>query len=187
VVQRKGYTNIRLLSEEVAEFTYRPILCERAYRIVVLRKNLVIDKGGREAADDIRYFFYITNEWQWSLADLVYFANDRCNQENLVEQLKNGVHALRLPVNTLEANGAYMVIAALAWSLKAWLALVQPRADNRRALLTMEFKRFLHELLLLPCQIIRGGHRLVYRLLQWNPWVAVILQTVETLRALRFT
>jgi DDE family transposase len=187
VVQRKGYTNIRLLSEEVAEFTYRPILCERAYRIVVLRKNLVIDKGGREAADDIRYFFYITNEWQWSLADLVYFANDRCNQENLVEQLKNGVHAPRLPVNTLEANGAYMVIAALAWSLKAWLALVQPRADNRRALLTMEFKRFLHELLLLPCQIIRGGHRLVYRLLQWNPWVAVILQTVETLRALRFT
>jgi len=117
---------------------------------------------------------------------VVYFANDRCNQEKLIEQLKNGVRALRAPSNTLESNGAYMVIAALAWSLKAWLALVQPRAADRQALLTMEFKRFLQEVVLLPCQVVRAGRRLVYRLLQWNPWVDLLCRCVEVLRRLRF-
>jgi hypothetical protein len=108
----------------------------------VLRKQLAIEKGGQIVEEETRYFFYITNEWQWQLAEVVGFANDRGNQENLIEQLKNGVHALRLPVNTLESNGACMVIAALAWNLKAWLALLQPRAEHRQALLTMEFKKW---------------------------------------------
>ena len=187
VVQRQGYSNLRLLREQVAEFVYRPVACQRDYRIIVLRKDLVLEKGGHKVEDQVRYFFYITNEETWSAAEVVYFANDRCNQENLIEQLKNGVQALRLPVNTLEANGAYMVIAALAWTLKAWLALIQPRPEHRHRLLTMEFKKFLGELVLLPCQIVRAGHRLIFRLLQWNPWVAVIFRTVEVLRTLRVT
>jgi hypothetical protein len=117
---------------------------------------------------------------------VVYFANDRGNQENLIEQLKNGVRALRAPVNTLESNGAYMVIVSLAWSLKAWLALLQPRAADRQTLLTMEFKKFLDEVMRLPCQVVRAGRRLVYRLLQWNPWVDVLCRGVEVLRRLRF-
>jgi hypothetical protein len=48
------------------------------------------------------------------------------NQENLIEQLKNGARALHAPLNMLEANWAYMVIASLAWSLKAWFALLTP-------------------------------------------------------------
>src|SRR5206468_8141404 len=83
------------------------------------------------------------------------------DQENLIEQLKNGVRALRAPVNTLEANGAYLVIGALAWSLKAWLALVQPRRSDARQLLTMKFRKFLDEVMLLPCQIVRSGHCLI--------------------------
>ena len=94
---------------------------------------------------------------------------------------------MRLPVNTLVGNWAYMVIAALAWTLKAWLALLQPRSEHRCALLTMEFKKFLQELMLLPCQIVRAGGCLIYRLLQWNPWVDVLFRTVEKLRALRIT
>ena len=120
---------------------------------MVLRKNLVIEKKGQKVGEEVRYFFYITNEWDWERAEVVYFANDRCNQENLIEQLKNGVRALRAPSNTLVSNGAYMVIAALAWSLKAWLALLQPRPADRQALLTMEFKKFLAEVVLLPCQV----------------------------------
>ena len=96
------------------------------------------------------------------------------------------MRALRAPVNTLEANGAYMVIAALAWSLKAWLALLQPRVVDRQGLLTMEFKRFLAEVVLLPCQVLRAGGRLLYRLLRWNPWVDVLCRAVGVLRQLRF-
>jgi hypothetical protein len=185
VVVRKGYTDIRLAGEQVAEFNYRPGPCDQDYLVVVLRKQLVIEEGGQEAGAGTRYFFYITNQWGWERAEVVYFANDRCNQGNLVEQLKGGVRALRAPVNTLEANGAYMVVAALAWNLKAWLALLQPRAADRQGLLTMEFKKFLAEVVLLPCQVVRAGRQLLYRLPRWNPWVDVLCRAVEVLRQLR--
>ena len=182
----KGYTDIRLVGEQVAEFNYRPGACAREYLVVVLRKHLVLEKKGVKVGEEVRYFFYLTNRWTWERAEVVYFANDRCNQENLIEQLKNGVRALRAPSNTLCSNGAYMVIAALAWSLKAWLALVQPRAADRRSLLRMEWKSFLRGVVLLPCQVVRAGRRLLYRLLQWNPWVGLLCRAVEVLRRLRF-
>jgi hypothetical protein len=186
VVVKKGYTDVRLVGEQVAEFNYRPGACRQDYLVVVLRKHLVIEEKGQKVGEEVRYFFYLTNQWAWEAAAVVYFANDRCNQENLIEQLKNGVRALRAPSNTLESNGAYMVIAALAWSLKAWLALLQPRSADRQSLLTMEFKRFLQEVMLLPCQMVRTGRRLLYRLLQWNPWVDRLCRAVEVLRRLRF-
>jgi hypothetical protein len=186
VVVKKGYTDIRLVSEQVAEFNYRPGACRQDYLVVVLRKHLIIEKKGVKVDEEVRYFFWITNQWTWERAAVVYFANDRGNQENLIEQLKNGVRALRAPSNTLESNGAYMVIAALAWSLKAWLALMQPRSADRQALLSMEFKKFLAEVVLLPCQVVRAGRRLLYRLLQWNPWVDLLCRCVEVLRRLRF-
>jgi len=186
VVVQKGYTDLRLVSEQVAEFNYRPGACRQDYLVVVLRKHLVLEKKGQQVGEEVRYFFYITNQWTWERAAVVYFANDRCNKENLIEQLKNGVRALRTPSNTLLSNGAYMVIAALAWSLKAWLALLQPRVADRQSLLTMEFKKFLAEVMLLPCQVVRAGRRLLYRLLQWNPWVDRLCRSVEVLRRLRF-
>jgi hypothetical protein len=187
VVRQKGYKNIRLLSEDVAEFSYRPGACKKAYRVVVLRKNLVIEKKGNKVEDQVRYFFYITNERDWSAPEVVYFANDRCNQENLIEQLKNGVKAMRLPANTLESNWAYMVIGAFAWSIKAWLALLQPKAEHRQILLGMEFKQFLQVWLTLPCQILDSGRQFVFRLLVYNAWVPVLLATVDLLRDLCLT
>ena len=59
-----------------------------------------------------------------SMQEIVFFANDRCNQENVIGQLKSGVNALRMPSDGLVSNWAYMVIAALAWNLKAWYGLV---------------------------------------------------------------
>jgi Transposase DDE domain group 1 len=187
VVRRRGYRNLRLVSEQVAEFNYRPGACAQEYLVVVLRKQLVWERHGQVIDEETRYFFYITNQWMWSCAEVVSFANDRCNQENLVEQLKNGVRALRAPVNTLESNWAYRVIGALAWNMKAWLALLQPRSTDRQQLLTMEFRKFLNEVVLLPCQIVRTGRRLIYRLLQWNPWVDVLCRVSELLRKLRLT
>jgi hypothetical protein len=187
VVRRRGFRNVRLVGEQVAEFPYRPGACKQDYRVVVLRKQLVWERRGQVVEEETRYFFYITNQRTWSCAEVVGFANGRCNQENLVEQLKNGVGALRAPVNTLESNWAYMVIGALAWNLKAWLALLQPSTAHRQQLLTMEFRKFLGEVVLLPCQVVREGRRLIYRLLRWNPWVNVLCRVSELLRKLRLT
>jgi hypothetical protein len=187
VVRRRGYRNVRLVSEHVAELHYRPHACQEEYLVVVLRKQLVWERRGKVIEEETRYLFYITNKWSWTCAEVVYFANDRCNQENLIAQLKNGVRALRAPSNTLEANWAYMVIGALAWNLKAWLALVQPKTGYGQQLLKMEFRKFLDEVMLLPCQIVRSGRRLIFRLLQWNPWVNMLFRVSELLRQLDFT
>jgi hypothetical protein len=187
VVRRRGFRNVRLVSEQVAEFNYQPCACAQEYLVVVVRKQLVWERRGKVVAAETRYLFYITNQWTWECAQVVFFANDRCNQENLIEQLKNGVPALRAPVNTLESNWAYMVIGTLAWSLKVWLALLQPGKTYGQRLLVMEFRTFVQEVMLLPCQIVQMGRRLVYRLLQWSPWVTMLCGVREHLTRLCLT
>ena len=54
--------------------------------------------------DEIRYFFYLTNDRTTALPDSVFLANDRCNQENLDRLIKHGVGATRMPVDTLRSN-----------------------------------------------------------------------------------
>lgn len=185
IVAEREYENITLQSEHVAEISYRPGKCNRDYRLIILRKNLSIEKGERRLFDEIRYFFYITNITDMSPADIVFFCNDRCNQENLIEQLKNGLNALRAPVGDLVSNWAYMVMASLAWTLKAWFALLARRVEHRDRLLSMEFRRFLNSIILLPCQIIRGARRITYRILGYNEWVETFLDTFDVIRRLR--
>jgi Transposase DDE domain group 1 len=84
VVQRRGYRNLRLVSEQVAEFNYQPGACSREYLMVVVRKQLVWERHGQIIGTETRYLFYLTNQWTWSCAEVVYFANDRCNEENLI-------------------------------------------------------------------------------------------------------
>ena len=78
--------------------------------------------------DEIRYFFYITNRRELTQEEVVGLANQRCDQENVIEQLKNGVNAMRMPVDELMSNWAYMVMTALAWNLMVWTAHAQPQA-----------------------------------------------------------
>jgi hypothetical protein len=177
IVVDRGYSNLRLESEELVDFDYLPVACRRPYRIVALRKNLIVEKGQTKLFDEVRYFFYITNERELSNEQVIRQANQRCNQENLIAQLKSGVRALHAPVNTLNANGAYMLMASLAWTLKAWAALslsVHPRwrhrhEQQRQLLLRMEFRTFLNAFINVPAQIIRTSRRVIYRLLGYNP------------------
>jgi hypothetical protein len=191
IVVERGFENRRLCSEEVAECLYQPTACNRAYRLVVVRKNLSVAKGERVLFDDVRYFFYITNIVILEPAQIVLVANNRCNQENLLAQLHNGVSALKAPLNTLESNWAYMVMTALAWNLKAWWALhlpVQPgrwqkrHGEEKHWVLRLEFKTFVQAFVRLPCQIVRTGRRLVYRLLSWNPYQRIFWRQVTALR-----
>jgi hypothetical protein len=187
IVLQKEYQNIKLQSEEVAEVAYRPTKCERDYRLVILRKNLSVEKGEQVLFPDIRYFFYITNIAEMATEEVVFFCNERCNQENLIEQLKNGLNALRMPVGDLVSNGAYMVMASLAWTLKAWWALLVRDGDRRETMLKMEFRRFRHAVVEIPAQIVRSGRRIVYRLLGYNDWIRTFLRTFDRIGQLRLT
>ena len=190
IVREREFETLRLQSEDVAEFEYQPVKCSQSYRMVVVRKNITKEMGERALMDDIRYFFYITNEREWSESEVVFSANDRCNQENLIAQLKGGVHALHSPLASLESNWAYMVMAALAWNLKAWWALSLPETpgrwqeqhrEQRRWALSLEFRTFLNAFVLLPCQILRTGRMVVYRLLGWNPHMSILFRLIGKL------
>jgi hypothetical protein len=167
IVVERGYEVLRLKYEEVAEFDYQPTACKKAYRMIVVRKNISKEQGGVWLLDLYRYFFYITNDRSSTPEEIVFLANDRCHQENLIEQLKNGPRALQAPLNTLESNWAYMVMTALAWNLKAWAALRLPEVgrwkEKYRAekawLLGLEFKAFLHVMVTIPCQMVQQASR----------------------------
>ena len=179
IVVERGFENIKLQSEEVAEVSYRPGKCQREYRLVILRKNLSVEKGERVLFDDIRYFFYIANDWKISAREVIRQANARCNQENVIEQLKNGVNALRVPVYDLVSNWAYMVVASLAWTLKAWFGMTLPRRADRMVVVRMEFKKFLNGLMRIPCQVIRGARRIRLRVLGYTDHVRLLLSSLK--------
>ena len=136
-----------------------------------MRKNISVQKGEQVLFDEISYLFYITNRVDYTGEQIVSLANGRCNQENVIEQLKNGVNAMRMPVDDLFSNWAYMVMTSLAWNLKAWFGLLLPNSQRGLDLIRMEFRRFLHAIVLLPAQIVRTGRRVIYRIMSYNGWL----------------
>jgi len=176
----RQFKNNKLVGEDWAELDYQPLKCARKYRLIILRKNLSVQKGEQVLFEEVRYFFYITNRKD-KAEKIIALANGRCDQENVIEQLKNGVNAMRMPVNDLVSNWAYMVMAALAWNLKAWHGLLVPNRERGLELVRMEFRRFLNAIMLLPCQIVRTARRVIYRVLSYNRWLKDFFATWERL------
>lgn len=206
IVEERRFKDIRLVSEEVAEMPYRPVACQNTYRLVIVRKNLIVNDPQQDRLfDDYRYFLYLTNDWDSTLPEIVFSANDRCQQENVLAQLA-ALRALHAPVDNLLSNEAYMLITALAWNLKAWLALSLPettiekqakrkgkkgtssKQDKKRQpsekhrLLGMEFRTFVNYFLRIPAQVVKTGRQIVVRLLAYNRWQPVFFRL-----AARFT
>ena len=189
IVKQRGYLNKRLVTEDTTEFEHKPHRAKKTYRIVVLRKFIIEERGQLSLGGDFRYFFYVTNDRKLSHAEVIGESNGRCNQENLIEQLKNGARALHAPVNTLNANWAYMVIASLAWTLKAWSGLMLPVSPRwlemheaeRDRIVRMDFRTFVQRFILIPAQIIRTGRRTIYRLLAWRPDLPVLFRLLDAL------
>ena len=190
IVRNREFEVLRLESEEYAEFKYQPTACSKEYRMIVVRKNISHEKGEARLFDEVRYFFYITNDEKAEAAEVVFQANDRCDQENLIAQLAGGARALSAPVDNLLSNWAYMVATALAWNLKAWCALWLPEegrwreknAVEKGRILGMEFKTFLNAFIKIPCQIVRAGRQLIYRVLNYNPHLPVFFRLASVLR-----
>lgn len=195
IVRERHFVNLRLISEDVAEMEYRPVACEKSYRLVIVRKNLERREREGQLFPDYRYFFYLTNDRTATKEQIVFSANDRCNQENLHAQLKSGVCSLTTPVHTLTSNWAYMVMTSLAWNLKAWLALWPPttglpaeqatqRVEHERVL-RMEFKTFVNHMMRLPALVVRTGRRVVLRFVSWTPLQPVLFRVLEAIRPQR--
>jgi len=151
-----------------------------------LRKNISKMRGEHVLFDEIRYFFYITTRTELSLSEVVRCANERCDQENVIEQLKNGVNALRVPLYDLVSNGAYMVMAALAWNIKSWFAMMMHLKRDRREYIGMEFRRFLYSIILIPCRVIRRARSITLRLIGYQPTLNRLFSVWRTIERTGF-
>ena len=187
IVAERGYKNIATVGEDITEFTYQPRNCKRDYRVVALRKDLRVTGQG-VLFNQFRYFFYITNDTRLSADEVIAEARHRCDQENLIAQLK-AIRALHAPVNNLDANRAYMTMAAWPGPSRPGLALllpVHPRwADThntqRRRLLAMEFRTFGSAVINIPAQIVRTGRQIRWRILAYNPWLGCLFRLLDAL------
>lgn len=189
-VEEKGYKNKKLRYESYAEFDYRPTKCSRSYRVVVVRKEIDVKSGQHLLFDDDRYFFYITNASRRDAParKIVTASNKRCNQENTISQLK-ACGALSAPLDNLESNWAYMLIASLSWTLKVWSGMMireggrkQQREEQkqvRERVIRMEFATFCNAFIQIPAQIIRTSRRMIYRLLTYRPSIDALLLMQE--------
>ena len=190
IVVAREYKNLVLQAEHVAEFEYQPTACDRSYRMIVVRKTIDEMKGQKLLIEDVRYLFYITNDRAATPTEVVFQCNARCEQENLIEQLKNGPRSLNAPVDNLYSNWAYMLISSLAWTLKAWLALSLPetggekeqRRQEKFRLLKMEFRTFVTAIIRIPCQIVKTGRQRIFRLLNGNDMQPTFWRLVDVLQ-----
>lgn len=65
-------------------------------------------------------------------------------------------------MNMLNANWAYMVMASVAWSIKAWTGLLLPKAsrrsrnqqDDRDVIPRMDFRAFVAAFVNVPAQVV---------------------------------
>lgn len=190
VVRQRGYLHLEQQSEQVAEFEYQPKACAKTYRLIVIRKNISVEKGEQRLIDEIKYFFYISNKpATFSPAEVVFSCNQRCDQENLISHLTSGVRSLCAPVDNLVSNWAYMLMTSIAWTLKAWTGLMLPVAPRHREkhraertrILRMEFRTFLDQMIHIPCQIVRHARCTVFRLLNWTDMIPALLRLAARL------
>jgi hypothetical protein len=186
IVTEREYLNLELNHEDVAVFTYQPRKCQRGYQVVALRKNISRSRGENVLIDEIRYFFYITTYTDKTPTQIVELANERCDQENVIGQLKSGIGALRVPLYDLLSNWAYMLIAAQAWNIKAWFAMMMHRKTDRQDYIRMEFRRFFHSVVLTPAMIIRRARGITVRLVGYTPALDRLFSAWTTIERLRF-
>lgn len=179
IVVENGYENKKLRAESYAEFPYQPGNCKRSYRMVAVRKDIDVTTGQQFLFSTEKYFFYISNEPEEDKRsrDLIGDGNNRCDQENTISQFKAS-HALTAPLDSLESNWAYMLIASLAWTLKLWSGMMvrvkgnpgqrKVRKRLRDRVIKMEFSTFLTSLIQIPAQVIRSSRQLKLRILTYR-------------------
>ncbi|MDB4778379.1 IS1380 family transposase [bacterium] len=192
VIIEKEYKNLVLAKESYADFAYSPARAKGTYRMVVVRKEIECFRGQKRLfdGDEVRYLFYITNTDK-PARDVIREANQRCNQENTISQLK-ACRAISAPLDNLESNWAYMVFASLAWTLKQWSGLLvrvtgpeSHRAKQRKTrqrVIWMEFATYKNSLISIPAQVIRSARQTVFRLLTYRPSVDCLLMLHDHIR-----
>jgi hypothetical protein len=158
--RRRNKRDLRVRRQWIAEIPYRPARCSHTYRLIIRRQLIEeTDKQGN-LFDLWRYRFVLTNLDDSPADEVMDLTYRRCDQENLIEQLQNGLAGFRMPTGELLSNAAFLRCARLAHNLKSWLAqLVLPMETAR-----WEWKRFRHAFVYIAATVIHRARQVWVRL-----------------------
>jgi hypothetical protein len=190
--RERGYKTLATTSQWAAQFDYtiRPGLEEfgvigSTFRVVVKRQLVQTSQGQQLLYADYVYRFIITDipRSEMNAAEVLCFAYGRCDQENIIEQAKNGIAALRMPTGELRANAAFLMAGQLAWCLRAWLSLLALPKETTR----WEWKWFRQAFVYVAARISRGARRAKVYLAGCHRFVDHLIIASQRLQCFTFT
>jgi hypothetical protein len=180
---RRGYRTVSTIREWVSEVSFTPPGLDHPVRLVILRK-WIKQTQQRELLTHYAFRAFVTNlPPTVSAAEVVRHADKRCNQENAIEQAKNGLGAMRMPTGTLLANGAFLMMGQVAWNLRAWLSLLALPQGTR----TWKWGWFRRAFVHAPAHITSSARSAVVRIATSHRFAGYILRASRYLAALEFT
>ncbi len=191
--RQRGYKTLATTRQWVAEFEYTlprsaksndAGVAGRTYRVVVKRQQVDIREGQEYLFTEYRDRFVITDipPSHMDPAEVFCFAYGRCDQENIIEQFKNGIAAMRMPTGELLANGAFLMAGQLAWCLRSWLsALALPKETTR-----WEWKWFRQAFVYIAAKITHSGRQAKVYLAGSHRFVQHVIVASQRLQTFTF-
>ena len=190
--RERNYKTLGTIEQWAAEFNYtiRPGLQEfglvgSTFRVVVKRQLIETYQGQQLLYADYVYRFIITNipRCEMDAAEVLCFTYGRCDQENIIEQAKNGIAALRMPTGERLANAAFLMAGQLAWCLRAWLSLLALPKETSR----WEWKWFRQAFVYVAARITKGARRAKVYLAGCHRFVEHLIIASRRLHCLTFS
>lgn len=172
LARQRGKHDLKLERQWVAEIPYQPERSKRTFRLVIRRQRIEEHHQG-ELFELWRYRYVMTNlPRSTSTQEAVDLTYQRCDQENVIEQLQHGIAGMRMPTGGLLSNAAFLTCARLAHNLKAWLAqLALPRETMR-----WEWKRFRHAFVYVAARVLRQSRQIHVRIAASHRTAPTIVQ-----------
>ena len=163
--------DLQLKKQWIAEIPYRPDRSDRTYRLIARYQEIEEHEQGHLFL--LTRFRYVLSNLPPSVSaeevmDLTY---QRCDQENLIEQLQNGVAAMRMPTGGMLSNAAFGTCARLAHNLKPWLAQLALPPETMR----WEWKRFRRAFVYCAARVVHTAGQVHVRFADSHRFVGAIL------------
>ena len=150
-----------LLTQWVAEVPWTPPDSDRTYRLVIRRQLIEHHKGQAFLFNIYKYRYVVTNlPHSWSAEDIIDATYERCDQENVIEQMGSGLAMWRMPLAEFDGNSAWLEIGRLAWNLGKWLAQLALPTEVVR----WEWKRYRKAFVYVAAEVVKRSRQIWVRL-----------------------
>lgn len=158
--RQRNYKELKLVRQWMTEVPWSPPDTDKTYRLVIRCQLIEHRQGQQHLFDDYRYRYVVTNlPESYSTRDVIDETYERCDQENVIEQMKNALVAWRMPVAEFAGNCAWLENARLAWNIGKWIAQLSLEPEVVR----WEWKRFRQAFVYLAAQVIKRGRQIWVR------------------------